>query len=977
MGLRLAAPWLLALGLPLVALVLWRVRALPKAHAGARRRVVQALMVLGALAAALALAGLEWGTRVDRMAVVFAIDRSRSVERSAEDGAARAFEEARAATEHMRDDDLAGVVVFGAEAATEVLPRARPDLTRSTAPVARDGTDIGAAIRRALADLPAEHAGRIVLVSDGVETDGDALAAAQLAAGRGVSIDVLGIERAPAPEVAVERVQVQPSADPGEPIELRIVTRATAETDVHVRVLRDGAPIADGDARIAAGADVLVLRDLAGEPGVHRYDAIVEPALDASDGTPENNEAGAFLRVAGASRALVLSERPEEAQALSDVIEASGLEVERGDARAIPVDLATLAGYDLVVVSDLDARNFTDDQLEALRSYVRDLGGGLLMAGVRDAFGLGGYAYTPVEEVLPATFDLRRRRDRASLAMVIGIDKSGSMMAAVGPGVIKLDLANEGAARSAMLLSPMDRIAVEHVDTAVTWTIGMTEVTDPESIADRIRHAQPGGGGIYVDVALEAAYEALRDQDTQLKHMLLFSDGSDSEEMTHARALVRQALADGITTSIVSMGAGPDSPELEVLAGIGGGRFYIVDDMNELPRIFTQETIEASRSAVAEGAFRPLLGPPSPVTDGIDWEAAPTLGGHVVMNVRERATVLLGATEEDPLLCVWQAGVGRSAVFATDVGAAYARGWLDWPGYATLFGQLARHLARAPERSDAELHVAIRGGVGTIRVEAIDERGRFRNYLDLGAVVSLPGGGSAELDLAQTGSGRYEASFDASTPGPYLVTVRELDEAGGGALVGTAGIVRTRGDELRGEGTDHELLGRIATITGGEVRTTLTRTFVERPAPAWAHAPLWRELVLAAMGLLLLSVAVRRLVLPREILERLVPAPLRAALFGQGRRPAAAMGSGAATLEALRVAKARAAGGGGGGSGETVAPEIAAARAASPPAADSASARPSAARHAAPPEPAATATPPAEPSSLAENLLSRKQRKKR
>lgn len=963
MGLRFAAPWLLLVGLPLVLLVAWRLRSLPRAHAGPRRIVVQALILLALLAATFAVAGLEWGHRLDRMAVVFAIDRSRSVERSAEDGAARAFEEARAATDHMRDDDLAGVVVFGAEAATEVLPRTRPELTRSSASIARDGTDIGAAIRRALADLPAEHSGRIVLVSDGVETDGDALEAAQLAAGRGVTIDVLPVERAPSPEVAVERVQVQPSADPGEPIELRIVTRSTAETDVHVRVLRDGSPIADGDSRIAAGTDVLTLRDLAGEPGVHRYDAIVEPIDAASDGTPENNEAGAFLRVAGASRALVLSERPDEAEALADAIEASGLEVERGDAHLIPVDLPTLAGYDLLVLSDIDARSFTDDQLEAIRSYVRDLGGGLLMVGVRDSFGLGGYAYTPVEEVLPATFDLRRRRDRASLAMVIGIDKSGSMTVAVAPGVIKLDLANEGAARSALLLSPMDYIAVEHVDTAVTWTVPMQPVNDAESIAGRIRHAAPGGGGIYVDVAMEAAYEELRASDAQLRHFLLFSDGSDSEEMNNARRLVASALSDGITTSIVSMGNGPDSPELERLAGIGGGRFYIVDDMNELPRIFTQETIEASRSAVDEDAFAPILGAPSPVTDGIDWASAPTLGGHVVMNVRERATVLLGATAEDPLLCVWQSGVGRSAIFSTDVGASYATAWLAWPGYASLFGQLARHLARAPERSDAELHIAIRGGVGTVRVEAIDDRGRFRNYLDLGAVVSLPGGGSVAVDLAQTGSGRYEATFDASTPGPYLVTVRELDELGGGVLVGTAGLVRTRGDELRGEGTDLELLGRIATITGGEMRTTLTSVFTERPPPAWAYASLWRELVLAAMLLLLLSVAVRRLVVPRELLERIVPARLRAWMRFQA--PRAAPVADATTLDALRSAKARAT------AGRDVAPEIAAARSAT---VTEAPPSPRREPEAAAPEPAPT--PVAKPGSLAENLLERRKKKR-
>ncbi len=80
----------------------------------------------------------------------------------------------------------------------------------------------------------------MVVVSDGVEARGDALAAASLAAGRGVVVDVLPIERAPEPEVAVERVRVPPTARPGEPIEIRIVTRATHRTPARVRVMRDG-----------------------------------------------------------------------------------------------------------------------------------------------------------------------------------------------------------------------------------------------------------------------------------------------------------------------------------------------------------------------------------------------------------------------------------------------------------------------------------------------------------------------------------------------------------------------------------------------------------------------------------------------------------------------------------------------------------------------------------------------------------------
>lgn len=850
---RLGAPWMLAVAGPIVLLLLWRLGRLPRSLTGPRRRLVQGCLALAAIGAALALARLERAAPVDRMAVVFLVDRSRSVA-----GADDPLGPAREAIARMGPDDVAGLVVFGAEAATEVAPSPRPSLGAARASVPRDGTDLAAAIRRGLADLPGDHVPRLVLISDGVQTQGDAFRAASTAAGRGVPIDVLPIAREPAPEVAIDRVRVPPMADPGQPVELRIVTRATHASRVRLEVRRDGALIASAETEVRAGADVLTMRDVASEPGVHRYEVSMTPVDASADRAPENNEGGAIMRVSGGSRALVLSGRPPEAAAVAAALEGAGMEVEVGGPARVPADLTELMTYDLVVLSDLNARALTAAQMTALAAHVRDLGGGLLMAGARDAFGLGGYAFTPVEEALPATFDLRRRRDRASLAMVIAIDKSGSMGMEAMPGTTKLDLANEAATRSAMLLSPFDRIAVAHVDTEVQWTQPMRPVDDPAQIAAAIRRAGPGGGGILVDLTLDASYEVLGAQPTQLKHLLLFSDGQDSEEMVRARSLVRAAAARRITTSVVSMGSGPDTPELEQLSRIGGGRFYIVEDLTQLPRIFTQETIAASRAALAEGAFHPRLAARSEVTEGVDFASAPALGGYALVNPRPSASVLLAASEEDPLLLIHQHGVGRSAVFATDLGATFGRPWLGWGGYASLFGQLGRALARSPERRDAQVSVSLSDGIGQVRVDAIDEAGRTRDYLDLAASVAGPGGHRVDVPLRQTAAGRYEADFEASAPGPYLVTVRERGEA----LVGSAGVVRSRGDELRGEGTDDARLGQIASLTGGEVRASLEDVFVDRPPPIVSHAPLWRPLVLGAMLLLFLSVVLRRLVLP-------------------------------------------------------------------------------------------------------------------
>lgn len=841
-------PWLGAIALIISALALWRHVRGAKQRRG---KLTLATLTLVLLAATAAAAGLEWRTQADLMAVVYVLDRSRS----ASSGEAEAEEAILASFEERREGDVAGLVVFADSATTEAYVGPAPPLQNRSAVLARDETDIADGIRHGVSAVPSGYAGRIVLISDGLETHGDALAAAALAAARGMSIDVLPVHREARPELSVERVRVAESARPGEPVEVRIVTNARQASPVRLQLLRDGEPLAETETELSAGRDVLVFRDIAPEAGVHRYDAVLTPQREGDDESAANNRGGAFMRVAGGSRALLVSSAPAANEVLTQVLRARGASVDAGDVSALPADAAGLASYDLVVLHDVPARSLSEAQMRGVRSYVRSLGGGFLMAGARQSFGLGGYVDTPVEEALPARFDLRQRRDRLSLSMIIAIDRSGSMGAPAGSGT-KLDLANEAAARSASMLSVSDRVGVMHVDTSVSWTVPMTAVEDPGAIASRVRRAQAGGGGIYVDITLESSYATLTREPTQLKHLLLFSDGSDSAQLGGTRAQVRTAASRGITTSVVSMGRGVHTAELEVLSRLGGGRFYIVEDMRELPRIFTQETMEASRAALSTDAFDARPGAPSVVTRGLRFADAPPLLGHAVVAPRSSATHVLWAGDDEPLLSTWQYGLGKSAVLTIDLAGEFNGPWTRWDGYATLLDQTTRFLERGPQSFDVEVGVHLRGGDGHVFVDAIDAEGAPIDGLALDGTLADPSGEGRSVTFQQAGPGRYEATFDASQPGPYLISVADIENGG---FIGSAGVVRSGGLEQRGEGTDYALLRQIAALSGGEVLESLDAVFQRRSPPVTALQTLVPMLLMLSLVLLVLSVAMRRL----------------------------------------------------------------------------------------------------------------------
>jgi uncharacterized membrane protein len=923
---RLERP-LLAVPVSLLLLAgMARLERLTSRQSRVRRILTESLSALALVGLGFSVTGIELGRPLDRLSVLVAIDRSRSID-LVPNAESRIAAELRVAELGMGDDDRIGTLAFGTSAAVEDPLRPR---TRLPAPqraeVGRDGTDLGAAVRHALGELPSDTSGRIVLLSDGVSTRGDPVGAALAAVAAGVPIDVVPLDQSKVPDVRIASVRMPARANRDEPVELRVVTSSSAPAKVELRVLRDGVPIRKGVVDIGAGEDVLYLREVAPGAGFHRYDVEVSALDPALDRAHEDNSGSAFMRVRGQATALVLEHDPELAAPLVRALESAAFRVEVRGLAGVPVDVPGLIAYDLVTLSDIAASELSPGQIAALASYVRDLGGGLLMFGSDRSMGPGGYGKTPLEEVSPVSFDVKQERRRASLAEIIAVDYSGSMSMRVGKQT-KLELANEAAVRSSELLGTGDRLGVMHVDTAVKWTVPLGPVSDRAAIAKSIRAVGGGGGGIYIDLTLSTAYEALARERVQLKHLLLFSDGDDAEERATAFRLVSNAKAQGVTTSVVALGQGSDVADLERMSRLGGGRFYLIEDATRLPAVFAQETVLASRSAINEVTFKPTVAAPGPTLRGIDFASVPSLTGYVVTIPKGRAQVHLTGPEGDPILASWSVGIGRAAAFTSDYKDRWGLGWTSWDGATRLFGQVARDIVRRPDDPRVRLEADTEGGVFHLRANVVDDRGRRETFRRLRATLAGPDGFSKTVVLDAVGSGAYAASIPLERPGPYVATA--LDEAGGEPL-GVAGAALSAGEELRPTGTDRALLRRMAELSGGAVRDTLAGVFHDRPPRRFAYASISATLaMLSAVGLLF-AVGARRLALPdtltrlsaraaerrrrrreereRRALETVAePTSSEPSVVPKGPHPSAeAPAPSGTSLDALRQAKARA-----------------------------------------------------------------------
>ncbi|MFO0572312.1 MAG: vWA domain-containing protein, partial [Polyangiaceae bacterium] len=407
-------------------------------------------------------------------------------------------------------------------------------------------------------------------------------------------------------------------------------------------------------------------------------------------------------------------------------------------------------------------------------------------------------------------------------------------------------------------------------------------------------------------LSLQSAYAALDREKVNLKHVLLFADGSDAEERAGAFGLVSGAKSRGITTSVISLGRGSDTPDLEKMAKLGDGRFYLVEDASRLPAIFAQETVLAAKSAINETTFKVELGSPGAAVRGIDVGALPALTGYVVTIPKGRAQVHLRGPEGDPILSTWSVGIGRAATFTSDFKDRWGRAWTASSDAARMFGQLARDITRRADDPRVRMEADAAGGELHVRANLVGDDGRAESFRRLKVKVGGPDGFQREVALEAVGAGAYSAAIPLSRPGSYIATA--IDELSGDP-VATTGAVLNAGEELRPTGTDRGLLSRIAEVTGGQTRDTLAGIFKERSVKRFAYTSLTSPFLIFALASLLFGVASRKLALPDRLAglpgrvrSRLRARSARAEARAEERQRAAAEKS--ATLGALRERKA-------------------------------------------------------------------------
>ncbi len=814
-------------------------------------------LALRALALALllvALAGPQIRSRVDAHYVYFLVDRSASARAALPDEAVLQTLKGWAVP---RPNTRYGLIVFGREAFVEApfAPTLRPDALHTA--VDPEGTNVAAALELALATFPPAGTRTIVLLSDGRATHGDLEGALARAARQGVPVLAVPLE-APLAEVAVQAVRAPREVAVGLPFVYRAVVHATRPAQAQLFVYRNGALLESREATLQPGLTVLEGRDRLDEPGLYEYRVEL---LAPEDALVQNNRARALVEAVGDPPILVVTEAEGNASPLLELLEGAGYAYTQIPLTELAPTPAALLPYRAVVLNDVPLRALTRAQIGALERYVRDLGGGLWVVQGRRA--VEAFYDRELERLLPVTYEGPEELRRPALAIVLLLDRSGSMGETAG-AYRKIDLLKRAAMEAVERLEGRNLVGILAFDARYEWIVPLGPVGGrKEAILEAIDELYPNGGTDVYE-ALQDAVERLKGVRARVKHILLFSDGKVARDRRNFERLFREIQNTTISASSIAIGPQADFEILGRLAEVGRGKLYPVRDARDLPEITLEEIVRVERARWIKGPVPVAPGPDAAALRSVDPQRVPPVGGYVLTFAKPAAQTPLvvrpDEAETTPLVSFWRYGLGKVLVLNTGLRADEGRPWLQWPELgdllAELLGKVYSETAPTPEGLDVRLE--LQDDALTITVDA-QRDGRWLDGLALEGRLSPPEGDPLKLSFEQVAPGRYRAVATDLKEGVYLLSV---GEASLGWVKTAVSVPYPR--EYRRVGVDLEGLMRVAQATGGEYLEGLDpQGLVARlEGRAWAYRDLWPPLSLAALALFLLDLIARKLPLP-------------------------------------------------------------------------------------------------------------------
>ncbi len=720
-----------------------------------------AVRIMGAAMLILALMGVAVTKRDTANTTVFLVDISNSNEQNLSEMEKYLNDRLK----EMPKNNQYGIVTFGKNSLVEQFLAEEDHFSGILSLPDKTATNFEDAMSRALAMIPADGAGRVVVLTDGRETKGEIINTASALTSRQIELLALIYDVDQGQDAYVENVELPSYLYPGDMYSMTVTVESNYETDAQIQIYMGTVQTQGYDVHLNRGTNQFKFQQTVTGENVENFEVRV---LADGDTCQENNSYHAYSVVDSVPRVLVVSGMGEDSSQYENVLLSAGCSYSTVSAANAPDSLAGLLEYKSILLENVYLSDLPDGFLENIETYVKDYGCGLVCCGGDDSFALGGYRESVLETVLPVDMELRGVNEIPKTAMIMVIDHSGSMSMAAGNGATNLDLAVAAAQTAVDQMRSTDYVGVITFDDIFSWVVEPTLASDKEKIKDQILTIAEGGGTT-IQPALKAALQGAVSCDAGIRHVILLTDGQG--ESRNYNEIISSYTEEGVTLSTVAVGRDSDAGLLERLAESCKGRYYYSDIASDIPKIFAQEVFLSGDTYLQNGVFHLEVNSTNEITRGLFENGWPSIYGYVSATPKSASHVLIASEKDDPVLTIMQYGLGHTVAWNTDVTNEWTAGYAGESDYVQLWKRIVDYSAGSAAIGEDSVDVMTAGGYTNIVYHALD----YGEKTKIAAVYTDPEGNTRTEPLQATAPGRYEVRLDTDVTGIYNLSVQRTD----------------------------------------------------------------------------------------------------------------------------------------------------------------------------------------------------------
>jgi len=801
-------PWLLLLIVPFAVVTFITYFRHPKKHRRNRNRIVSIVLhLIVVVMATLVLSGLtfSYDKPNEENEIILLVDMSHS----SVDQEEEKIDFVKQAVEESGSMFKVGIVLFGRdqiEAARLSYDHERVvedfedtidggDLPDDSA------TNIAGAVNFTKELFMRPKTAKIVIISDGIETDGNAIAAIKNASAEGIKVDTVyfpnGNEKNP--EVMISGVE-RPDYNVGlgEEFKLKVNLKSSVSGDGKI-TFKD---VFSGDEETTQipvtfekGEQTVEISHKFLLPGLHELTFDLETA-STNDTEMRNNTYVSYMYLEEFTEVLVLERNAGEGKDITNLLRVNNVNVTcvnvYDDPENVPKTLEALRAYDEVILVNISNADMTNEFMpigfdKILKEYVETVGGGLLTVGGSDGSGNANMynsadlKNTVYQQLLP----VNAINYTPPVGVMFIIDKSGSMSSDVSLGdetISKLEAAKRGAKASLLTLEARDWGGVMSLDDSVDTEINLTPMTKEYELRTAIDAIELGGGTAF-SWAIKKASEALTAcKMVQKRHIILVTDGMPSDDFDTYSALVKEKYEkEGITLSVVGIGVeGEARSAMEKLVSdeYGHGRFYGIDSSNiaELGAKMREDLNVPEITSYEPGEYKVEVNVTNSISYGVNFDNLPMLGGYYGTQAKDGANVILYAPYETPLYAQWKYGEGSVGSFMCDFGASsWSKDFASSLDGQLMFLKMVQALFPTRSIRDTGISASIREDNYTTNVSIYTKLGEGETVK-----VSVDGPFDFPIDplFPSAEDGFSRVSFEIDAPGVYEIYVSKINASG-------------------------------------------------------------------------------------------------------------------------------------------------------------------------------------------------------